>query len=224
MAKLTVIKTPDGHWVIFAAALERFIQEHYVQQYSSMDCNGDSHPGTMLNAIAEKLYSPQYMKVFNLQPEDWMQIDDNCKVNHQFIQDMIQQKHTTRRAVQRGKLDCYSFDFALAVIAFVKADKNIQVEFAKLNIVPYAVQPVFTCKPYKKCSTAAKRLLEVAPAKKPSRAWAKKTVISTFDEETQAAIREYEKRVKLTRPDRKTRRKSTDGQIGCLDKGLQQTV
>jgi hypothetical protein len=203
----------------FAGLIEDFLFNDLKLPFSSMDCNGEFHPGTKLNAIAKEMYSRKYANVFQLKKEDWCFVDKHNENNFEFIDLMIKQQFTTKRAIYNGeKLDCYSLAFVNAVITYLLAEAGttqpvlIAIE---AMVQPIDMMPVLSHKEWSKSKTHAAPLFTITQEEEEE---VRGTVISTFPEPEQQVIRDYIERCKNTYDARKRARekeKCNNGKIGC---------
>jgi hypothetical protein len=220
MSRLRFVQLPDGKVFTFAGLIEDFLFNDLKLPFSSMDCNGEFHPGTKLNAIAKEMYSRKYANVFQLKKEDWCYIDKHNRNNDEFIDQMLKMKFTTKRAVYNGeKLDCYSLEFVNAVITYLLAEAgtNHPVLIAiEAMVQPVEVMPALSYKEWSKPKTQAAPLFSITAAEEEEISG---TVISTFPEQEQQVIREYIERCKNTYDARKrTREKEKcNGKTGCTN-------
>lgn len=218
MSKLRFVQLLDGKMVTFAGLVEDFLFNDLKLPFSSMDCNGEFHPGTKLNAIAKELYSRKYASVFQLKKEDWCYIDRNNSTNDEFIDQMIKRQFTTKRAVFKGeKLDCYSLEFVNAVITYILAEAGTQqpvILAIEALVEPTDIMPALSYKEWSKPKTHAAPLFSITQEEEEE---IRGTVISTFPEQEQQVIREYIERCKNTYDARKRAREKekNNGKIGC---------
>lgn len=208
MRRIMFIELRNGRLLTCAPQIDKLLLELGLP-LNSIFADGKAHPGTQLNGLAEKLYSPEYSTQIDMDALQVFFVADN-QGNKAFLKELLDMPYITKQTVHEKKLDCYTPEFLEEIIKYLCAIAGVKQMRAGSDYEVYTKKyrgklPLLEKRVRYKPTTAAKPLINFFKQEEEE---VKQTVISKFIPAEQEVIRRYTQECNKTLEERRRAREN----------------